>query len=45
MTGLHGALLIVSVILFALAAVPPTEPWRGRLVAIGLAFLAGSFLV
>jgi hypothetical protein len=45
MAGLHGALLIVAIILFALSAVPPAEPYRGRLMSIGLAFFAGAFLV
>lgn len=44
MAGLHGALLIVAVILFVLSAIPPV-PYQSSLRGIGLAFLAGSFLV
>lgn len=44
MAGLHGAFLIVSAILFVLSAVPPL-PYQSSLRGIGLAFLAGAFLV
>lgn len=43
--GLSGVAFIVALILFILAAIPPTEPWRGRLVAIGLAFFAAGHLL
>jgi hypothetical protein len=43
---LSGVCYLVAAILFALAAVPFSEPWSGRLVAVGLAFLAiGHVLV
>lgn len=44
MAGLHGAFLIVAVILFVLSAVP-TVPYSGSLRGIGLAFFAGAFIV
>lgn len=42
---LSGVLYAVAVVLFILAAIPPTEPYRGRLSSIGLAFFAGGHLV
>jgi len=41
------AFLIVAVILFVLAAIPPlnAHPWAGSMVPLGLAFFAASFLV
>lgn len=40
---LHLAFIIVSVILFALAAIPPL-PYQSSLVAAGLAFFALAHL-
>lgn len=45
MVGLSGVCFIVAVILFALAAIPPVEPYHARIVAIGLAFLAAGHVV
>jgi hypothetical protein len=44
LTGLHGAFLIVSAILFLLSAIPPI-PYSSSLRGLGLAFLAAAFLV
>ena len=41
MVELRAAFLIVSVVLFILAAVPPV-PYSGSLTAAGLAFFAAS---
>jgi hypothetical protein len=41
---LSAAFLIVALILFVLAAVPLPEPYSGRLVPLGLAFMAAAFL-
>lgn len=43
--GLGGVAFIVALILFVLAAIPPAESYHGRLVAIGLAFLAAGHLL
>lgn len=43
--SLSGVMFIVAAILFVLAAIPPTEPHRGRLMSVGLAFVAGGHLV
>lgn len=43
--GLSGVCFIVSIILFALAAVPFPEPYSGRLVPVGLAFFAAGHVV
>lgn len=43
--GLSGVCYIVATILFALAAIPPAEPYHSRMVAIGLAFLALGHVV
>jgi hypothetical protein len=40
----HIVFIIVAIILFALAALPPASAYHGTLVAIGLAFFAASFL-
>jgi zinc transporter ZupT len=42
--SLSALLLAVALILFVLAAIPIPEPYSGRLVPLGLAFLAGGFL-
>ena len=39
------ALMIAALICFLLAALPPGEPHHGRLVAVGLALVAGSFVL
>jgi hypothetical protein len=44
---MHEAFIIVAVILFILDALLfwlPNAPWTGRLIPIGLAFFAASFL-
>jgi hypothetical protein len=44
---MHEAFIIVAVILFLLDAVlwwTPNAPWGGRLIPVGLAFFAASFL-
>lgn len=44
---MHEAFIIVSVILFVIDAIlwwSPSTPWGGRLIPIGLAFFAASFL-
>ena len=45
---MREAFIIVAVILFAIDAItywtPAGEPWKGRLMALGLAFFAASFL-
>ncbi len=44
---MHEAFIIVAVILFVLDAIlywTPNAPWGGRLLPLGLAFFAGSFL-
>lgn len=43
--GLSGVCYIVAVILFVLAAIPPADAYHGRLVAVGLAFLAAGHLL
>jgi hypothetical protein len=43
--SLSGVMYLVAVILFILAAIPPTEPHRGRLMSVGLAFFAGGHLL
>lgn len=43
--GLSGVCYIVAIILFVLAALPPADVYHGRLVAIGLAFLAAGHLL
>lgn len=43
--GLSGVCMIVAIILFILAAIPSTEPYRGRLMCVGLAFVAGGHLL
>jgi hypothetical protein len=43
--GLSALFYAVALILFVLAAIPPAEVHHSRLVAVGLAFLAGSMLV
>jgi hypothetical protein len=40
--GLSGVCFIVAAILFALAAIPPAEPYHSRIVAVGLAFFAAG---
>jgi uncharacterized membrane protein len=40
-TEMRTAFLIVAVLLFVLAAIPPV-PYTGSLVALGLAFFAAS---
>lgn len=35
----------VATILFVLAAIPPTEPYRGRLMSVGLAFFAAGHVL
>lgn len=42
--SLSGVCYLVAVVLFVLAAIPPTEPYRGRLSNVGLAFLAAGHL-
>ena len=42
--SLSGVCHLVAVVLFILAAIPPTEPHRGRLMSVGLAFFAGGHL-
>lgn len=44
---MHLALLLVAVILFVLDALLYWTPnaWGGRLMPLGLAFFAGSFLI
>jgi hypothetical protein len=42
---MSGVFYLVAVVLFILAAIPPTEPHRGRLMSVGLAFFAGGHLV
>jgi hypothetical protein len=44
MVGYGGVCYVVAAILFALAAVPFPEAYHGRLVAIGLTFLAVGHL-
>lgn len=39
------ALMIAAVICFILAAFPPAEPHHGRLIAVGLALMAASFVL
>jgi hypothetical protein len=43
--GLSGVCFVVAIILFILAAIPPAEPYHGRLVSIGLAFLAAGHVL
>jgi hypothetical protein len=43
--GLSGVCFIVAIVLFALAAIPPADAYHGRLVAIGLAFLAAGHVL
>lgn len=38
-------LLLVAVILFVIAAVPLSQPPKWNLLALGLAFFAGAFVV
>jgi len=37
-------LLVFALVCFALAALPITQPYQGRLTAAGLAFLAASMI-
>ena len=43
--SLSGVCYLVAAILFVLAAIPPAEGYHGRLVAVGLAFLAVGHVV
>lgn len=43
--GLSGVAFLVALILFALAAIPPADAYHGRLVALGLAFMAAGHLL
>jgi len=42
MIGYAGVCYVVAAILFILAAVPFPEVYHGRLIAVGLAFLAAG---
>ena len=43
--SLSGVLYLVALILFILAAIPPTEPHRGRLMSVGLASFTGGHVL
>lgn len=42
---LSGVCYLVAVVLFVVAALPPTEPYSARLVSIGLGFFAGGHVL
>ena len=42
--GLGVIFLIVAIVLFIVAALPPLDAYHGTLIAAGLAFFAASFL-